>query len=338
MKALRLSVDELAARTPEELVGAVLLATAETGAGVLTKGTRLDQAQAAALHAAGRATSVAWLDPDDLHEDEAAWRLARAVGGSGIIIGAPRESRVDLTAERAGVVHINVEPLSRLNRIDPIEVFTLRNGTAVRGGEVVASVKVAPHVVPAAVVKKGEAFATGHTRLVRVAPYLGLDVGAIAGEELSDDALSHFEATVREKVTACGGKLDGVARVAAGSYTETESRVRGALEYIVLQRRLQVVLVGGVSAADELSPFFAALDALGGQLLRRGIPASPGSMLWVAELSGARILGAPRAATFSAPSAADLILPRLMTGEAITAESLAELGHGGLGLGRSGSS
>jgi hypothetical protein len=329
VRAERLTAAQLAERPAGELAGAVLLAAA----GALPRGTRLDPEQADALRRAIGPVLLGWLDPDDVHEDEAAWRLARAVAGSGVVVGAPRESRVDLTAERAGVLHVNVEPLARLNRMDPLEVFTLPHGEPVRAGEVVAGVKVAPHVVPAAVVKKGEAFATGNTRLVRVAPYVGLDVGAIAAEELADDALHDFEAMLRTRCAAYGGQLDGVARVAAAGYTEAESRARGALEYIVLQRRIQVVLVGGVAAADELSPFFSALDTLGGRMVRRGLPARPGSMFWMAELSGARIFGAPRCRAFSAPGVIDRILARLLTGEALTAEALAELGHGGLARG-----
>lgn len=336
MRTLRLSPEELAKLTVDEIAGAVLLAAVATEAGSIPRGTRLDPSQAESLRAAGRPAILGWLDPDDLHEDDAAWRLARAVAGSGVIVGAPHQSRVDLSAERAGVLHVNVEPLSRLNRMDPIEVFTLPHGRPVRAGEVVAGVKVAPHVVPAAVVKKGEAFATANTRLVRVAPYVGLDVGAIVAEELDEGALREFEATIRGRIAGFGGKLDGVAQVAAPGYTEAESRARGALEFLVLRRRLSVVLVGGVAAADEASPFFAALDALGGTLVRRGIPARPGSMFWLAELSGARIFGAPRCRAFGAPGVVDQILARLLTGEALTAESVAEMGHGGLTGGGSG--
>ncbi|MGH7590973.1 MAG: hypothetical protein ACREL2_06005 [Gemmatimonadales bacterium] len=334
MRAERLTPAALGRLATTDLIGAVLLASIELPSGPIDKGVRLDPAQAEALKGVVDTltgpVSLAWLDADELHEDEAAWRLARAVGGQGVIVGVPRQSRVDLSAERAGVLHVNVEPLSRLNRIDPIEVCTLYHGSAVKAGEVVASVKVAPHVVPASVIKKGEAFATGNARLVRVAPYLPLDVGAIVVEAVTEPTLAHFETAIRKKITALGARLDGVAAIAAHSPQETEAKGRSALEYLVLQRRLPVVLVAGVSASDVLSPFFAALETLGGQLLRRGVPARPGSMLWLAELSGSRIFGAPHCRTFDARTAADLILPRLLTGEAITAETLAEIGHGGL--------
>ncbi len=73
-----------------------------------------------------------------------------------------------------------------------------------------------------------------------------------------------------------------------------------------------------------------ALRSLGGRVLRRGVPAHPGSMIWFAELGSSTIMGLPQCGMFSMATAADLVLPRLMTGEAITPAALADLGHGGL--------
>ncbi|MFI5235149.1 MAG: hypothetical protein ACHQXA_05505, partial [Gemmatimonadales bacterium] len=177
---------------------------------------------------------------------------------------------------------------------------------------------------------KGEAFATGHTRLVQVAPYLPLEVAAVVTDPLDDDAFARFDAALRAKVAGLGGALTDVVRVTGAGTAETETKVRNALELLLLQRRVPMVIITGASIDDPLSPVFIALDALGGQLLRHGVPAHPGSMIWLAELSGGRILGLPRAGAFAGTTAADLIFPRLMTGEVLTAESLAELGHGGL--------
>ena len=56
-------------------------------------------------------------------------------------------------------------------------------------------------------------------------------------------------------------------------------------------------------------------------------------MIWLAELDGSRLLGLPQCGMFSMATAADLVLPRLLTGEALTAADLADLAHGGV-LGR----
>jgi hypothetical protein len=53
-------------------------------------------------------------------------------------------------------------------------------------------------------------------------------------------------------------------------------------------------------------------------------------MIWLAELDGSRILGLPQCGMFSLATAVDLILPRLLTGEALVARDLAELAHGGV--------
>ena len=53
-------------------------------------------------------------------------------------------------------------------------------------------------------------------------------------------------------------------------------------------------------------------------------------MIWLAELAASQILGLPQCGMFTMATAADLILPRLLTGERLTAESLAQLAHGGV--------
>ena len=215
MRARRLTPSDLAALSPDELEGAVLLAPARLAGGQLRKGTRLDPAAAGRLIAAARAGELpeamrlALPDAGDVHEDEAAERLARAAAGSGLALGAPRQSRLDLVARWDGVVHVRVESLRRLNTLDALEIFTLYHGQAVAAGEVVASVKVAPHVVPDALVLAGEAVAREAPPLVDVRPYVPLDVAAIAEEALSGGAFERFEAGVRLKVEALGSRFVG---------------------------------------------------------------------------------------------------------------------------------
>lgn len=339
MRARRLTPSDLATLPPDQLAGAVLLAAVRLPGGPLRKGTRLDAASIGRLLAAARAgelgepVRVAGLEQGDLHEDEAAERLAHAVAGAGLRAEPARQSRLDLTARWDGVVHVRVGELTRLNTLDALEVFTLYHGQAVAAGETVASVKVAPHVIAGTVVKAGEVIARESAPLVDVRPYLSLDVGAIAEEALSPEALERFEAGARRKVEALGSRFAGTTSVGDRDPAAAERGARDALVGAVRERGLRVVLVGGVSAGDPLSPFFSALESLGGRLLRRGVPAHPGSMIWLAELEGSRLLGLPQCGMFTMATAADLILPRLLTGEALTAADLADLAHGGV-LGR----
>jgi hypothetical protein len=338
MRARRLTPSDLLALTPDQLDGAVLLAPVAASGAALPKGARLDVASAGRLIEAARigglggSIRVAFLEPGDLHEDEAALRLARAVAGPGVRIDSPRQSRLDLVARWDGVLHVRVLELTRLNVLDPLEVFTLFHGQTVVAGETVGSVKVAPHVVPEEVVAAGEAIAHAGT-LVDVRPFIPLDVGAIAAEALTPAALQRFEAGVQLKVEALGSRLAGSVVVANPDPKAAELEAQDALTRLVRDEGLRVVLVGGVSAGDPLSPFFAALEGLGGRVLRRGVPAHPGSMIWLGELDGSRLLGLPQCGLFTRATAADLVLPRLLTGEALAAADLADLAHGGV-LGR----
>ncbi len=339
MRAARIPAAALSRMAPADLAGAVLLAAVRLPFETVSKGTRLDRDGAARLVAAAtdgmlaHPVRLAWPDPDDVHEDDAASRLALAVGGAGVELRPPRQSRLDLAAAWDGVLHVRSEALRRLNAIEPLEVFTLFHGQAVSRGQVVCAVKVAPHVLPVATLSEGLRIAKSESPIVEVRPYRPLEVGAIAVETMTPATLERFEAGARAKVEALGGSFGGTIVVSDDEPDRIESAVREALETVVRRRGLPVVLVGGVSAGDPLSPFYTALERMGGTVLRRGVPAHPGSMIWLARLDRAQLLGLPQCGMFSLATAADLVLPRLFTGEALTAESLAELAHGGL-LGR----
>ena len=336
MLAKRLSPSALAGATPEELEGAVLLAPVQLIKGTVRKGTRVDRNLGAELIAAARAGTlsqslrIAWPEETDLHEDEAAERLAAAAGGRGVERRSLRQSRLDLAARWDGVLHVRMDGLTQLNAIDSLELFTLFHGQAVQAGQVVASVKVAPHLIPTALVEAGVRIACEHAPLVEVRAYLALEVAALVAETIAGSALARFEAGARTKVEALGGRFAGTTVISSGEPDTAEREARAALESLAIARRLPVILVGGVSAGDPLAPFYVALGSLGGRVVRHGVPAHPGSMIWLAELAESRLLGLPQCGMFTMATAADLILPRLLTGERLTRESLAELAHGGV--------
>jgi hypothetical protein len=336
MLAKRLAPPALAGWDPSALSGAILLAPVTLADGALRKGTRLDGALGATLVAAARAGTLeqpirlGWPEPGDLHEDEAAERLAAAAAGDGIERRPLRQSRLDLVAKWDGVVHVRTDRLLRLNAIDSLEVFTLFHGQAVETGQVVASVKVAPHLIPGIIVDRGVAIAQEAGPLLEVRPYQQAEVGAIAAESLTAATLARFESGARMKVEALGSHFVGATMLTELEAEKAEGDARAVLRALAVEQGLDLILVGGVSAGDPLSPFYSALRALGGRVLRHGVPAHPGSMIWLAELGHTRLLGLPQCGMFAMATAADLILPRLLTGERLTAESLAELAHGGV--------
>jgi Probable molybdopterin binding domain len=317
------------------LVGAVLARDLSVGGTRWAKGRRLDAEDLDALAAAtaeavgAGSVTVLVMEGGDLHEDEAALRLADAVRGPGLERRGPHESRVDLVAEAAGVLHVRSREVELLDRIDPLEVFTALDGSVVSAGQLVASVKVAPHVVAASVVDRGIAITRGGRRpLVWVAPFVPMRVGVLVKESLRAADRTRFERSVRDKVESLGStivRFDYLPDESAAVETALASMTNGPSSEAV-----DVVLTAGGRSTDPSDPFFVALEGVGGRLIRRGVPAHPGSMLWLGRVRKTAVLGLPTCGAYSKATAADLLLPRLLTGEPPSLRTVSRLGHGGI--------
>jgi hypothetical protein len=271
--------------------------------------------------------TVLILEPGDLHEDDAAIRLADAVAGPGLKSRGPVQSRVDLLAKHDGVLHVRSADLERMNRLDPLEVFTRLEGSIVSAGDLVASVKVAPHVVAESVVDAGLRIAARSRQpLVSVAPFRSMRVSVVVKESLRAADRPRFEGSVRAKVESLGSSVVGISYVA-----DEDDPVTSALSAVTTgPDRADVILTAGGRSTDPSDPFFTAINRLGGRVVRQGVPAHPGSMLWLAKVGRTAILGLPTCGAYSKATAVDLLLPRLLTGEPPTRTTVSHLGHGGV--------
>src|SRR5512141_1959226 len=232
-----------------------------------SKGRRLSADDLLAIAAAEPAEPVSVLVPDsnELHEDEAALRLAAAVGGSGLRTRGPVQSRVDLVAQQPGVANVRIADLERLNRIDPLEVFTVFDGQVVGAGDLVASVKVAPHLVDAAIVDEGARLAEfGSRPLVWVAPFVPSRVGVIVKESVRATARERFETSVRAKIEGLGSTIVAIAYV-----DDDPDAVETAMAGFVRgPDAADLILTAGAASTDPMDACFAAIAALGGRVVR----------------------------------------------------------------------
>jgi hypothetical protein len=192
---------------------------------------------------------------------------------------------------------------------------------------VVASVKVGPHLVPRAVIERATAIARARARpLVDVHPFAWRRVGALVRETLAPGARVRFEGSVRTRVERLGSQLTEIAYAGedAGALArelERFSRGPGAVA---------ILLTAGAASTDPDDPVFVALGRLGGRVVSHGVPAHPGSMLWLGRLRRMTIIGLPTCGAYSRATAVDLLLPWLLTGDPPTRATVARLGHGGL--------
>ena len=110
--------------------------------GTILGGRHLEQVRQA------REVHLVELEPGDLHEDEAAKRLAAALAGPGLEAQRPVQSQARLIARHRGLVRVRADAVDAINSLGYISVFTLMDGQAVAEGEEVAGCKVTPVAVP----------------------------------------------------------------------------------------------------------------------------------------------------------------------------------------------
>ncbi len=316
-------------RVSGRLVGGVLTRDISVGGKRWTKGRRLsaDDLLALAAEESGAPVTILVAEASELHEDDAAIRLAKAVAGENLEVRGPNQSRLDLVASTAGVVTVLVAELERINRLDPLEVFTVFDGQIVEKGDLVASVKVAPHIVDAGIIDAAARLAGfGSQPVVWVSQFGRRRVGVVVKESIRKPARERFEASVRAKVEGLGSKIIDIVYV----NDEVDAVETAIARFTRGAETADIVLTAGSASTDPRDTFFAAIDSLGGRVVRHGVPAHPGSMLWLAKIGGTSILGLPTCGAYSKATAVDLLLPRLLAGEPANERTVAKLGHGGI--------
>jgi hypothetical protein len=324
VKALALGRDGL---TPARLVGRIAAHDVRGAEGkiVVRKGQMLDAAAAAlAIEVPWTALHLLELEPGDIHEEPAGSRLAHAAAGAGVEVKGYSGGQWTLAAARRGLVRVRDAALREVNAESGIAVFTLWNLQPVDAGEVVAKAKVTPLAIAEPVVKHVESTGWGASGLVTVQGFEPRVIGAISRESLEPRQRERFESALREKTDWFGSRLLPV-RYSGGD----AAAVAAAIESVIGEGA-GVVIVAGASALDPLDPVFLGIERAGGRMERHGVPAHPGSLLFLASIGDRPVLGMPTCGMFSQATTFDLVLPRLLAGEAIGPRELAGLGQGGL--------
>jgi hypothetical protein len=311
--------------TADLLTGRVLCHDVRDAAGkvALGKGAQLDAAAARTLLA------LPWdevhllaLEPGDVHEEDAGRRLAAAAVGDGVEVKGYSGGQWTLAATRRGLLRVDAARLHAVNVHEGIAVFTLFDRQPVDRGETVAKAKVTPLVIAGDTVAAVERAARGGA--VMVAAFRPAVVGTVARESLEPRQRARFETALKTKIDWFGGRLLPVrfAGAAPRAVADEMSALRG--------EGADVLVVAGASALDPLDPVFGGLTLLGARMERHGAPAHPGSLLFLARWQDLPVLGMPTCGMFSQATTFDLVLPRLLAGEAVGNAEIAALGHGGL--------
>jgi molybdenum cofactor cytidylyltransferase len=311
-----------------EAEGAILAHSQRTPGGIVRKGTRLAAADLDKLAAAGLGeVVVARLEPGDLHEDEAAARLAEAVCGANLRVDEAFTGRANLFATVAGILMVDRPAIDAFNRIDEgITVATLAAYAPVVEGTMVATVKIIPFAVPGMAVDTAIS-GIPPDGLFRVAPYRAARVGVVSTllPGTSEKMLEKTARVLAERLAPSGSRVLDELRV-----VHDETAVADALCELA-SRGADLLLVFGASAiVDRGDVIPAGIEASGGRVRHLGMPVDPGNLLLVGDLAGVPVIGAPGCARSPRENGFDWVLQRLLAGIEVTADDITGMGVGGL--------
>jgi molybdenum cofactor cytidylyltransferase len=310
----------------DQAEGAILAHSVKLDRLALKKGRRLSAEDVTALRAAGAETVVAAkLEPADVAEDEAARLVAAAVAGGNLRVDRPFTGRVNLHAERAGVVVVDRGRIDRLNLVDEaVTLGTLPAFASVHAGQMVATIKIIPFAAPRAAVERCLAIAGETGALVLVAPYRPLDVALIQTRlpGTKESVLDKTVAITAERIAATGGRLISEAR-SRHETTALAERIRASAGDLLL-------IAGGSAITDRRDVLPAAIEAAGGVVEHFGMPVDPGNLLLLAHIGERAVLGLPGCARSPKLNGFDWVLERLAAGIPVTGEDIMAMGVGGL--------
>lgn len=261
----------------------------------------------------------------EIHENDAALRIAAAACGSHIELTAPKEGKVGFKALKSGLLKINVKALAELNRIPDVICATLHTDRTVVQGEELAATRIIPLSIDENRIIEAEAVCQKYGSIIDIKPFKPARVGLIVtGSEVYNNRIRDgFGPVVQKKFEQLGSRIFS-KQIVTDDIDMTVSAIRNAYE----NGAELIAVTGGMSVdPDDLTP--ASIKKAGGEVLFYGAPVLPGAMFMLAMMDSIPVIGLPGCVMYHRASIFDLIVPRLLTGEAVTQEDIIMLGHGG---------
>ena len=274
----------------------------------------------------GKRTVFVWEEnAGEIHEEDAARRMAAMAPVEGAVYEGPSEGKMTLIAERRGMFRVDRELLRLINLIGDLTICTLPDHYPVEAGMKLASMRIVPLVTKETQLIQAEELCAGR-KLLDLRPYRELKVGVlITGSEVYSGRIQdRFEGVVRAKLSRYPAEIAGVSIC-----DDDLEMITAEAEKYLVQGADFLIFTGGMSVdPDDLTP--GAIRRLGAEIVTHGVPAQPGNMTLIAYRGGVTMMGVPGSAISVPVTMFDVLLPQVFTGDRFTKETLVGLGEGGL--------
>lgn len=296
---------------------------------VFRKGHIIKEEDVPVLLSVGKDHVFVWeTDENMLHEDDAAEILRQIAQGENLSASAPKEGKIELTAETDGLLKINSEKLNAINALGETIIATRHGGFSVKAGDKIAGMRVIPLIIEKNKMERAKEVA-GDEPLIEIVPFGKIKYGLITtGNEVYHGRIEDkFSPVVKQKLAEYGAELKEHVVL-----DDDNAKITENINRMLAEGADMVICTGGMSVdPDDRTPL--AIKNSDAEIVSYGAPVLPGAMFLLAYTDDKRpVIGLPGCVMYAKRTIFDLALPKLIAGETITKEDLSKLGEGGLCL------
>lgn len=265
-----------------------------------------------------------------LHENEAAEILYSFCKNEHMNPTPVKEGKIELTADIDGLFKIDIGRLNRINALGEMMIATRHSNFAVKKGDKLAGTRIIPLMIEKEKMEKAKETA-GDEPLMKLLPFVHRKAAIVTtGSEVFYGRIKDaFGPVIREKLSQFDVEILGQTII-----NDDKDKIINIIKDYIGKGADLITCTGGMSVdPDDTTP--SAIRGTGARIVSYGAPVLPGAlfMLGYYGKQNIPILGLPGCVMYSKRTIFDLVLPRIMAGEILTAEDLSVLGHGGLCLG-----
>ena len=274
-----------------------------------------------------------------LHENDGAEILCAMCKGEHMERSQAKEGKIELTAACDGLLKVDNKGLKAVNGFGQMMIATRHGNFAVKKGDKLAGTRIIPLVIEEEKMTKAKEAAmaaTGNKPILNLLPFKHKKVGIVTtGNEVFCGRIKDtFTPVIEGKLAEFDTEIiDHV------TWNDDDTKVTTSILDMIHKGADIVVCTGGMSVdPDDKTPL--AIKNTGADIVSYGAPVLPGAMFMLAyyqvtEGDNPRtvaIMGLPGCVMYAKRTIFDLVLPRVMADDKVTAEELAALGFGGLCL------
>ena len=299
---------------------------------IFSKGHIVKEEDIPVLLSVGKEHLFVWeKQPGILHENEAAEILYKICAGSNMHGSDTKEGKIELIADCDGLLKIRRDALLAVNSLGEMMIASRHGDFAIHKGDKIAGTRVIPLVIEQSKMDRAVE-AAGPEPIFSVLPFHPKKVAVVTtGSEIQKGLIKDtFTPVLQNKLAEYSCEMIGQTKPG-------DDRTQITQDILAFARNgADMILCSGGMSVDPDDRTPGAIKDTGADIATYGAPVLPGAMLLLAYLDmGDRkipVVGLPGCVMYAKRTIFDLVLPRLLADDRITAAEIAGYGEGGLCL------